>query len=437
MATDDHRMLVPVELLREGIYVCDLDRPWTETPFLFQGFSLEADGDIQTLREHCDNVVVDPERCDPQALADLRAALLSLSVNRPAGASAEGDAVAAVIRPRPRNFAAIFGDRRNPDPAGFRALVAKAHRTRMDARRVVDNAMRDLRLGRSVDTRGTRALIHDLVDTVSGDASAALWLTNLKNADEYTSIHCVNVCILSLAFGVHVGLDRNQLLQLGIGSMLHDVGKTLTPKGILNKAGRLTPEEFEVMKRHAEDGYRIMADNDRMPKAALEIIRYHHERRAGQGYPLGLSGDRIPLHALIVGIADMYDAMTSDRVYRAGLPADQVLSMLYEQADDLFGVELVREFIRCVGIYPVGSVVELDNGAVGVVVAIRPDARLQPTILLLRNPDGKACARRALINLAAPVRGDNAPRRIRRALEPASAGVNPAAIVGREFGLQV
>lgn len=421
----DRKLRIPVHLLRQGLYVAELDRPWVDTPFLFQGFRIHAEEDLETLRAYCALVYVDPERSDPDALAELQRDL------GPRAAFAEaGDR-------RPAGTAAVFGDARYPDQEPFREHVQQAYEDRLQARRIIDAAMRDARLGRTIDVHGARELVEELVTTVSDDPSAALWLTNIKKQDEYTSIHCVNVCVLALAFGAHLGLERHELVRLGVGSLLHDVGKTRTPREILQKPGKLTPDEVAIIKRHPEDGYEIMSADARMSQEALEVIRLHHERLGGQGYPYGLSGDDIPRHALITAVADVYDAMTSDRVYRRAKPADQVLQDLYKNADARFGADLVQEFIRCVGVFPVGSVVELDSRAIGVVVASRPDTPLQPTVLLTRTPQGAPYEKRLLLNLSGERERDDAvaARRIRRAVTPAKAGIDLRRLVANEFGL--
>jgi putative nucleotidyltransferase with HDIG domain len=432
-----NKLKLPVDCLRPGLYVDALDRPWVETPFLFQGFTIRDEAEIRTLREYCRVVYVDAERSDRGPLAWARSSVSAAA--RGGGDGAPAESVEPGDSSRPRRGPAHerpFGNDRAPSDEHFRELVSAADEGRRQARRVVDDVMRDMRLGRSVDSRRTRKAVHDLVGRVSEDASAALWLTNLKNRDEYTSVHSVNVCVLALAFGLHLGFDRDALLRLGMGALLHDVGKTRTPPQILAKEGPLTRGEFAVVKRHAEDGYRLMQEAGGVPEEALQIIRCHHERVDGSGYPLGLAGDDIPVHVRIVGLADAYDAMTSDRSYQRALPADEALHRLYRGAGASFGTELVQEFIRCVGIFPVGSVVELDNGAVGVVVATRADARLQPTLLLVQSPDGERYRKRLLLNLAAEAPGEkDSPRRIARALHPSQAGVDVAAIVASEFGL--
>jgi putative nucleotidyltransferase with HDIG domain len=431
LSDSEQQLKVPVEQLCQGMYVDALDRPWVETPFLFQGFKV-TDDDIATLEVHCRFVYVDLARSQSTAARRAQQAAQSAAdeeAPRTSRRSLGGGQGPAYDKP--------FGGKREPDEAHFRELVQAAEAGRHQARQEVDRVMQDIRLGRSLDAARAREVVHELVHQVSADSSAALWLTNLKNRDEYTSIHCVNVCVFALAFGLHLGLDRDALTRLGLGALLHDVGKTKTPDEILNKTGQLTDDEFEVVKRHAEDGYQIMRDTGGVADDALAVIRHHHERMAGTGYPLGLTGTDIPLHVRVAGLADAYDAMTSDRSYQTAMAADNALHKLYRRGADMFGDEMVQEFIRCVGIFPVGSVVELDNGAVGVVVATGADARLQPTLLLVRTPDGHPYDKRVLVNLAAETRrgeGD-APCRIVRARNPASVDVDVPAIVADEFGL--
>ncbi|MDZ7748010.1 MAG: HD-GYP domain-containing protein [Halofilum sp. (in: g-proteobacteria)] len=438
MSDVGNKIKLSVGALRPGLYVDTLDRPWVETPFLFQGFTIRDDDEIRTLQDYCRFVDVDAERSEAGPAEAARQAAVreqqaAPAAQRPGGIVPAGAGRQGPARERP------FGTQRAPDDEHFRELVRAAEVGRGQARSAVDRVMDDIRLGRSVDAQGTREAVEDLVGRVSADASAALWLTNLKNRDEYTSIHCVNVCVFALAFGLHLGLDQAMLTRLGMGALLHDVGKTRTPPELLNKTGPLTEEEFAIIKRHAQDGYELMKATGDVPDEVLEIIRLHHERVDGSGYPLGLHGEDVPLHVRVTGLADAYDAMTSDRSYQSALSADDALHQLYQQARESFGDDLVQEFIRCVGIFPVGSVVQLDNGAVGVVVATRADARLQPTLLLVRSPDGAYYDKRVLLNLAAEAAGDerNSPRRIARALHPSQVEVDVTGIVASEFGLAV
>lgn len=257
----------------------------------------------------------------------------------------------------------ILGDSRRGARARLHDRVQQASAPRLRARRFVRAAMRDARLGRTIDVPGACGLVEGLLAGISDDAGTTLWRTNLPDRDEYTSIHCVNVCVLTLAFGVHLGLERHELLRLGVGALLHDIGKTRTPGEILHKAGDLTPGELAIIQRHPEDGYALMAADQRMPREALDVIRLHHERIDGRGYPFGLSGDQIPLHVRIAAVVDAYDTMTSDRPYSRARPAAEAIKALQEQADAHFGDGIVQAFTRYIDVIPVASVVESDSHA--------------------------------------------------------------------------
>lgn len=439
MSEPENQLKLPVACLRPGLYVTALDRPWIDTPFLFQGFTIHKADDIRALERHCDFVYLDADRSDTGELraarqqADREAFETRKATSRP-----ERTPPRETAQEREPARVTVSDGERFPGGQRFRESVAAAKAGRDQAREAVDRLLSELRFGKSVDSRAAREAVEGLVSHVSADASAALWLTNLKDRDEYTSIHCVNVCVIALAFGVHLGLDRGQLLHLGTGALLHDVGKTRTPDAILNKAGPLDEHEFEIIKRHAEDGYQLLAAAGGTTHEALEIVRLHHERISGRGYPFGLEGSEIPLTVRVVGLVDTYDAMTSDRAYRNAIAADDALYQLYRYEQDAFGADLVEAFIRCLGIFPVGSVVELDNGAIGIVVETRPEARLQPTLRMVTTPEGADYEKRLLVDLtkASPVDEANPASRIARALTPTRANIDIANIVATEMDLR-
>ncbi|PWG65102.1 metal-dependent phosphohydrolase [Spiribacter halobius] len=425
------RRCVAVDDLVPGLYVAELDRPWLETPFLFQGFVVEDEAALRTLREYCRHVYVDPERSRPEALRRVPPAASPppARVTRLRGAP-------RVVEPGHADVVRAFGEAPQPSGNEFRALLRLARDVRGRSRRIVDRIFRDVRLGRSVDTAEVREIMRDLVAVVTENASASLWLTNLRKRDEYTSIHSMNVCVLALAFGRHLGLRRHDLEELGTGAILHDVGKVRTPDEILNKQERLTEAEMAIVRRHPEDGYRLLQPTGALPEAALQIVRLHHERIDGSGYPLGLAGEQIPQPVLIAGICDVYDAMTSDRPYRKGVPADRVLRMLYDRAEFDFGQALTEGFIRCLGIYPPGCLVQLDDNALAVVVTADPHARLRPVVMLVRDAEGALCRRRTLRNLAAMAAESDRPGRgcnVRRVLNPADHDVDIAAVLAADL----
>lgn len=422
MSDAQARRRVAVDELCLGLYVAEPDRPWTELPTRFQGFEIAAQEQIELLQAHCEHVYVDPDRSNAGALADVGAGAGAAPTAAPGAGT---------------DTAAAFGDARQPDPAKFTRLVQTAYQSRDQTRRYLEAVLTEVADGGRPDAARSGAMVAELAYSVGSDPAAALWLANLEDRDSPTSVHSVNVCVLALAFGLHLGLERRELREIGLGALLHDVGKVFLPWEILSKPEALTAAETALVRRHPEDGYERLAEAGGFPEAALDIVRHHHERLDGSGYPHGRAGLDVALGVRLVGLVNTYDALTSARPYRRPLPADQALQQLYNAADATFGAPLVQEFIRCVGIYPVGSLVELDNGAAALVLGSRPDSRIQPTVLLLRTPDGEAYRKRVVLNLAAEAESEGrAPaRHIRCALDATHEGIDVAAIVALEFGL--
>lgn len=431
MSTTEQFLRVAAPDLCKGLYVAELDRPWTDVPLMFQGFEIRDDEELDILRRYCGHVYVDAARSRHDAVRALEPG--SDPVSAP-------DDIDAAARPRPgprrTDMADVLGRARQPDKDAFRELVAEANAGRGAALDFVEQAMGRLQAGGSLDADSAHDVVGELATIVSRNTTASLWLTSLRERDEYTSRHSVNMCVLMLTFGVHLGLERGELERFAMGALLSDVGMTKTPPEILNKTGPLSADEWEIMKRHPQDGHDIVAAAGHVPRETLEIIQLHHERLDGSGYPFGLQGGQVPLHARLAGLVDTYDAMTSPRVYQDAMPADRVLQYLYNEAGETFGATPVQQFIRCVGVYPVGSLVELDNGAAGVVLGSPPDERVKPTVLLVRTPDGDFHEKRVLLNLAAEAQaGTPTARHVRRVLDPVAEGIDVAGLVAIEFGL--
>ncbi len=437
MNTGRHLRSVPVDQLCHGLYVAETDRPWTEIPLMFQGFTITSADEIDVLRAHCQHVFVDAARSIPAAL---RALDDTAGSGKPVEDTNDATATATGMRPE-TDTADAFDHRRQPDTRRFQQLLQRARESHSDTRRFLEDLFAEIDTGEMPSVHDGRSVVADLLQTVSRNTGAAIWLANLDAKDAPTSVHSVNVCVLALAFGAHLGLDQQELEHIGLGALLHDTGKLFLPAAIREKSDALTDAEWNIVRQHPQDGYDILVDKGDFPREVLDIVRCHHERLDGSGYPAGLAGVQVPLHVRVVALANAYESMTSHRVYRSAMSADRALQALYDDAASRFGSRLVQEFIRCMGIYPAGSLVELDNGAVGVVLGSRPDARIQPTVLLVRAPGGAYYRKRVVLNLAAEAEAETdsgAPaRRIRRALDPADEEIDVAGIIAIEFGLDL
>ena len=393
---------LPVSQLALGMYVAELDRPWLDSPFLFQGFSIESPDQLAALRECCQYVYVD---------------------DHPPGEGEEAGGADLTIP----------GVRETKERSGFRLAVRRVLEYRQRLNPHLQRVLEDARLGHIMEVRETRAMVQQLVELVAVNPQAALWLTNLKDRHSHTADHCFNTAVLGVAFASHLGMSKDVLEEVGLGALLHDIGKMRTPVTILDKPGVLTEDEFDVLKKHPVDGHQMLRKQDSFPDRTLQIVHLHHERIGGQGYPFGLKGEEIPLHVRAVAVAEVYDDISSDRVYHDGVPAANCLNMMFHWAPRDFGEDLMQEFIRCIGIYPIGSLVELNTGALGIVMSSNPDSRLKPVVMLVRDRDGRPYRRRPLLNLAVPGQREGGfSWQVKRVVDCKDYDIDPARIAEME-----
>jgi putative nucleotidyltransferase with HDIG domain len=378
------KVKIDVNDLEHGMFVSELDRPWTETPFLLQGVLIESREDIAEIQRLCDHVYIDVERSREVIAPKLH----TLAVNPPQAEKPKINEVSVQVVEH--------------EQEAFRKELKVARKVHHRTRGYIDQLLEDVRLGNSLDTDTAKQLVGEMADSISRSPNAMLWLTHMKKRDEYTTVHCMNVCILALTFGRSLGLERTKLDQLGLGALLHDIGKMHVPLEILNKPGKLTDEEFDIVKTHSMSGYNLLHQKEDMPREVLDIVRSHHERINGRGYPDGLTGDLIDQLVQITSIVDVYDAITSDRCYHDGIAPHDALKNMFDWAGDNFAADLVEQFIKCLGIYPIGSMVELNTGHIGIVVSASEKTRLRPIILVVIKKNGQRYDVPRLLNLAHP-----------------------------------
>ncbi len=273
------------------------------------------------------------------------------------------------------------------------------------------------RLEGAPDAPMANETVEHLAEAVGTAPARMIGLTGMKEHDEYTFTHMVNVSILTMAQARTLGVEGRQLRALGLAAMLHDIGKVLTPIEVLNKPGKLTPAEFEIMRRHPLDGAAILRGGRDIPRLAAVVAFEHHLRRDGKGYPDGVQRSSINVATVLCGISDVYDAMRSTRVYQAASPAQRIMELMAHKDTGRFDQHLVRLFVGLMGVYPPSTLARLTNGEVGIVVGTGgPDPSL-PTVKVLFDPAGARLKAARVRHLGARAEGDEEIR-VEAVLDP-------------------
>ncbi|MDH3669735.1 MAG: HD-GYP domain-containing protein [Gammaproteobacteria bacterium] len=410
---------IDVRDLRVGMYVYELDRPWRETPFPFQGFQIESDEDIGQLKQHCEHVFIDADR-SLGTVSPIQAwrAPRPVSAERKTGPEAElQEVVEKTTAHRPRR---VYQDQTTVEEE---ARVIKE--THEQAISLVYSVMEDVQRGKVFDVETAKKIVHDMAQSVVRNPDALICFTHLKKRHEYTALHSLRVCILALVFGRHLGFDEDVLNVLGVGALLHDIGKMKVPLEILNKPGKLTEHESRIMRNHVPYGISALEQAKGIPKRAIEVARLHHERYGGTGYMDKLKGDQISEFGLIGAIVDVYDAITSDRPYGHGISTLDALNKMYGWRRTHFHPHLVEQFIQCMGIFPIGSLVRLNSHDIGVVKTMNRAQRLKPQVMLVLKPDKTRHPFRRTVDLARETDGRGRPYEITSALPAGLYGIQP------------
>jgi len=378
-------MEVRVGNLEIGMRVTRLDRPWEDTEFLLQGFIIQDQEEIFALRRQCDFVFVETRTGVTAAeLSHQKSGRRTVAQ----GLSARGSKAQANApnKSSPRDRRGIPKKRVSYiNTVAFDRELPKARDSYQSAKDTVKSIMAGIRIGRTIDINESRKIVDNIVDSILRNADALMWLTKLKEKDDYTAEHSLNVCILSIAFARHLGHNEADIRKIGLCGFLHDVGKFKIPTEVLNKPGRFTDAEYVMMKKHTVFGRNLLMSLKKSDHAAIDVAFSHHERIDGSGYPRGVTGENIPYYAKIIALTDTYDAITSSRCYDQGRPSMEALDIIYKCRGKQFDEELAVEFIRCIGIYPPGSIVLLNTGEVGIVLSSNPANKLRPKILLVLN----------------------------------------------------
>ena len=420
---------IPVSALRIGMYVADLDRPWLGTPFLMQGFLIEEQAQIAQLQALCHTVQVDPTR----SVGDCFAAALAEDVNPHLHGLAPGreelDFLAVVRQIR-------LGQVQRPEqPPRVDPHTRHSHLEEelLYSARFIDDIQLSLqKLGDSLRTDQPLELMHiseqvsQVAEGVSRNPEAILWLTRLKSTDDYSYDHAMDVSVHLMVFARFLGLPNSQVECLGVAGLMQDVGKTHLPPELLRKPEALTPAEYQLVQSHVASSLEILVTQPGMNPQLLEIIARHHERIDGSGYPRRMAGEAIGLLAEMSGLMDTYCAMIRERPYTQPVSNQRAMADLVAMRGLKFRETIVDQFIQCMGLYPIGTLVELNTGEVGVVIQQNQVRRLQPRVLILLGAD-KSVERypRSIDLLMEPETPTGDIYHIRKALPENAYGIDP------------
>ncbi|MBE9532156.1 MAG: HD-GYP domain-containing protein, partial [Proteobacteria bacterium] len=275
------------------------------------------------------------------------------------------------------------------DLVSYDEEVTKAKAIQQEAESMAGELLTQARAGKGIEAGKARDVVENMIDSVFNNQDALVSLSRLKDYDNYTFMHSVNVSILTIALGRRLGLSREDLGKLGMGGILHDVGKMLVPDDILNKPGTLTKKEFKEMKNHVTYGVDLLEKSQGITDDSIYVALQHHERIDGSGYPNETPGEELHLFGRIGSICDVYDAMTTVRAYGDTPPPNEALKKMYGWRGQNFDPDLVDTFIMCLGIYPIGGVLELDTGEVAVVKAVNRSDLLRPKVLVYMDAEGQ------------------------------------------------
>ena len=395
------RKQVPVEQLQFGMYVAELDRPWTETPFVFQGFELSNEQQLATLRQYCKTVFVDTEKgLDLPERGQLKT-----------GPIGSGKSVLSTITKK-----ALYEERASIDTE-----VPQARAAQRKTEIVLRDVLGSIRAGKTLDAPRVQEAVTSMTDSVVRNPDAMLLLARMKEKDARNYDRALSVSVYMITFGRFLQLPREQLDMLGMLGLLQDIGMVHVPTGVLEAGQARNEGQTEIFKSHVEHSVAILNETVGLPPELPGLAALHHERHDGSGYPNGLKGEQIGLFGAIGGLVDCFDTLTHPRPHGDALAPSNALSRLYEWRNTLFDGPLIEQFIQCIGIYPVGALVELNSGETGIVIAQNLARRLQPRVMVVLDANGNPLRPQKILDLAKEPKADpETPYRIRRTLEKAS-----------------
>lgn len=384
---------IGVDQITLGMYLHEFCGSWMEHPFWRSSFVLSDEKDIQAIRDSSiKEIWIDSSKGMDVAAGEVAVTQEESEAQIDADLS-QANTAALPLEAVPREL----------EPVCIAQEIGRAQEICGRAKQAVVSMFEEARMGKSVDVGGARQLVEEINDSIARNPSAMISLARLKSVDDYTYMHSVAVCAMMVALAKQLGLDEQHTRLCGLAGLMHDLGKALMPMEVLNKPGKLTEAEFAIIKSHPQEGYTMLLSGVDVPPLVLDVCLHHHEKTDGSGYPKGLQGDQISLYAKMGAVCDVYDAITSNRPYKPGWDPAESLRKMAEWSNGHFDVRVFQAFVKCMGIYPVGSLVRLTSGRIGVVIeqsgksltmplvklfySTRSNMRIAPHVLDLSRPE--------------------------------------------------
>ena len=388
---------IPVEEACLGMYVSKLDRPWTETPFLFQGFVLTSEKQLDALRKHCKKIFVDPEKED-------------YSIAR---------------KSSPAELAKVRGTAVYKQVASVEAEMPRAQTAVKQTATIVSQLSRTVASGGTIESSRAKEAAVQITDSVVRNPDAIALLTRMQQQGTEVLNRALGISVSMTIFGRFLQLTRENLETLGLLGLLQDVGTLKLPKEIVER-GPVNAEEIALYRTHVTHSVEILSSTPGVPAELPGLASLHHERYDGSGYPRGLRGPAIALFGLIAGIVDTYDTLTAPPPLGERMTPANALNVIYKGRGTQFHSALVEQFIQCIGVFPVGSVVELNSGEIGIVIAQNEVRRLQPRVMVVQDANRNPIKPYKILDLMKePKAKAGEPYRIQKTLEYDSVKVDP------------
>jgi len=425
---------ISVADLKVGMFIVNLGLSWIHHPFFRNQLKITSEKQIEKLKNHgISDVYIDPDRgldflppkmdwddtlsllakkIEPRlvSLGEEGGKSLSLSPNGspvpsafhleenpanhevgpdlPPGQRQQSDSVAYWTAEVGKVAESLPGQDIPPgipfeDHIPYAKELETAQVVQKEAQIVVANIMNEVRMGKSIESERVKKVVNSMVDSILRNPDALVSLTQMKNYDEYTFLHSLDVCILALSMARHMSLSRGEMMEIGIGALLHDVGKMRIAPHILKKPAPLSETEWVDMRKHPIYSLEIMEASHDLPDKSKELALQHHERYNGKGYPFGVKGEKIGIFGQVAAVVDVYDAITTDRPYQKAIQPHEAIRQIYEKGYLEFDRLLVERFIQCIGIYPFGTFVLLDTEEMAIVCGPQGESLLRPKVLVI------------------------------------------------------